>query len=49
MIIEWPLNGQYHERRDAIITFWMNFFEVDDDDDADEPMLGVQNNGKIPL
>ena len=31
------------------MTFRTDVLEVDDDDDADEPMLGVQNNGIIPL
>ena len=49
MIIEWLLNGQYHEHRDVIMTFRTDIFEVDDYDDADKPTLGVQNNGIIPL
>ena len=49
MIIKWPLNEQYYERCDVIMTFRADVFEVDDDNDADKPMLGVQNNGIIPL
>ena len=31
------------------MTFRTDVLEVDDDDDADEPTLGVQNNAIIPL
>ena len=31
VIIKWPLNRRFHERRDIIIMFWTNVLGVDDD------------------
>ena len=40
VIIEWPLNGQFHEPRDLIITFWSDIFGVGNDNNDDVQMLG---------
>ena len=41
MIIECPLNGQYHDARDVILTSRNDVRQLDDDDDDDEPTLGI--------
>ena len=40
VIIEWPLNGQFHDARDVIMMFWTDIFEVEDVDDDDIQALG---------
>ena len=40
VIIEWPLNGQFHDTRDVILTSRTNVRElVDDDDDDERPLV----------
>ena len=39
-VIEWPLNGQFHDARDVIMMFWTDIFEVEDVDDDDIQALG---------
>ena len=40
VIIEWPLNGQFHDARDVILTSRTDVREMVDDDDDDEwPLL----------
>ena len=41
MIIEWPLNGLFHDARDVILTSQTDVREMDNDDNDDEPTLGV--------
>ena len=36
MIIECPLNGQYHDARDVILTSRTDVREIVDDDDNDK-------------
>ena len=36
VIIQWPLNGLFHERRDIIMKFWTNVLGVDDDGNNNE-------------
>ena len=36
MIIEWPLNGQFHDSLDVILMSRTNVREMVDDDDDDE-------------
>ena len=36
MIIEYPLNGQFHDARDVILTSRTDVREMLDDDDDDE-------------
>ena len=36
VIIEWPLNGLFHERRDVIMTFWTDVLGVDHDTNDNE-------------
>ena len=36
VIIEWPLNGQFHDARDVILTSRTDIREMVDDDDDDE-------------
>ena len=36
MIIKWPLNGQFHDARDVILTSRTDVREMVDDNDDDE-------------
>ena len=40
MITEWPLNGQFHEARDVILTSQTDVREMVDDDNGDVPTSG---------
>ena len=42
MSIKWPLNGQFHNAVTNVLTSQMDFFEVVDVDDDEEPTLGTQ-------
>ena len=41
VIIECPLNGQFHDARDVILTSWNDVRGFAGDDDDDEPTLGT--------
>ena len=41
VIIEWPLNGQFHDARDVILTSRTHVREMVDDDDDDEWLLVI--------
>ena len=43
VIIECPLNGQYHDARDVILTSRTDVREMVDDDDDDEWPLVIYN------
>ena len=47
MIIECPLNGQYHDARDVILTSRTDIREMVDDDDDDEWPLVIY--GIVPF
>ena len=32
VIIEWPLNGQFNDARDVILTSWIDVKEMEDND-----------------
>ena len=41
VIIEWPLNGQFHDACDVIMTFRTDVLGVDDDDVDDDDELSI--------
>ena len=45
VIIEWSLNGLFHDTCDAILTSQTNVREMEDNDN--EPMLGTQIKHKL--
>ena len=49
VIIKCPLNGQFHDVVIDVLTSHTDVFEVDDGNDTDEPTLGTQKNGIIPI
>ena len=40
MIIEWPLNGQFHNAVTDVLTSQTDLRQLDVDDDDDVPLLG---------
>ena len=43
MIIEWPLNGQFHDARDVILTSRTDVREMVDDDDEWPLVILLEN------
>ena len=49
VIIQWPLNGQFHDARGVILTSRTDVREMVDDDDDDEWPLVIYIFINIPL
>ena len=44
VIIEWPLNGQFHNAVTDVLTSQIDERDLADDDDDDKPTLGILIN-----
>ena len=44
VIIEWPLNGQFHDAVTDVLTSRINIRDLADDDDDKKPTLGTLIN-----